>query len=130
MIPVPAIVIFSTVATFSRCESNESSATRLLYKLQCPKTSDAATIKQLKAEFPWYIQYVLAAGVNLEILENCVEALLVLFYTAVAKVALTQPSSAAVERGFLNRSINDTQNHAPQDLVETFVMTLFNDYEV
>ena len=52
--------------------------------------------------------------------------------TAAAKVAVAQPSSAAAERVFsiLNRSLNDTQNSALQDLVETFVMMQFNNREL
>ena len=48
-----------------------------------------------------------------------------------AKVAVIQLSSVAAE--FFNsqsRSFNDTQNLAPQNVVETFVMMQFNDCEV
>ena len=44
--------------------------------------------------------------------------------TVAAKVAVVQASLAAVERFFsiLNRSLNDAQNSALQDLVETSIM--------
>ena len=49
-----------------------------------------------------------------------------------SKVPVVQPSSAAAEKVFsiLNRSFNDTQNSALQDLVETSVMMQFNNREV
>ena len=53
-----------------------------------------------------------------------------LWSAAAAEVAVLQPFSAAAERvsSILNRSFNDSQNHALQDSVETSVMMQFHDH--